>query len=99
MDTLYASIKHDIILVIGRSSVSTYAKIGFKKADSFGLCLKKHVQIYRHLLSELNFTSFSEESGIMLFVCQDKNPSLFASPSQLKETLDEQILKMEREYV
>lgn len=99
MDTLYASIKHDIILAIERSSFSTYAKIDFRKADPFGLCLEKHVQIYRRLLSELNFTSFSEESGIMLFVFQDKNPSVFANLSQLKETLDEQIMTMEKEYV
>ncbi|MDY9920863.1 MAG: hypothetical protein U2P59_03450 [Synergistota bacterium] len=99
MDTLYARIKHNIILAIERSVIATYAKIDFRKADSFGLCLKKHVHIYRRLLSELNFTPFSEDPGIILFVCQDKNPSLFASPSQLKETLDEQIMTMEREYV
>lgn len=99
MDTIYASIKHDIILAIERSAFATYAKIDFRKADPFGLCLEKHVQIYRRLLSELNFTSFSEESGIMLFVCQDKNPSLFASPSQLKETLDEHIRKLENNRV
>lgn len=99
MDTLYASIKNNIILAIERSSFSTYAKIDFRKADSFGLCLKKHVQIYRHLLSELNFTPFSEEKGITLFVCQDKNPSAFTNLSKLKETLDEYIMTMERKYV
>ena len=99
MDTLYASIKHNIILAIERSAIATYAKIDFRQADSFGLCLKKQIHIYRRLLSELNFAPFSEESGIVLFFCQDKNSSAFANLSQLKETLDEQILKMEREYV
>jgi len=99
MDTLYASIKHDIILAIERSSFSTYAKIDFREADSFGLCLKKHIQIYRHLLSELNFIPFSEEKGFTLFVCQDKNPSAFANLSQLKETLDEYISKLENNSV
>ena len=99
MDTLYASIKHDIILAIERSSFSTYAKIDFRKADSFGLCLKKQIHIYHRLLSELNFAPFSEEKGITLFVCQDKNPSAFTDLSQLKETLDERIMTMEREYV
>lgn len=97
MDTLYASIEHDIILAIERSSFSTYAKIDFRKADSFGLCLKRDVHMYRHLLSELNFVPFMEESGIILFVCQDKTPSTFTNLSQLKETLDEHIMKMERE--
>ena len=97
MDTLYASIKHDIILAIERSAVATYAKIDFRSADSFGLCLKKQIHIYRRLLSELNFAPFSEEKGITLFVCQDKNPSAFANLSQLKETLDEYIMTMERE--
>lgn len=99
MDTLYACIKHNIILAIERSAIATYAKIDFRKADSFGLCLKKHVQGYRRLLSELNFTPFSEEKGITLFVCQDKTPQEFANLSQLKETLDEYIIKMERDYV
>lgn len=99
MDILYASIKHDIILAIERSAIATYAKIDFRSADSFGLCLKKQIHIYRRLLSELNFAPFREESGIVLFFCQDKNPSLFASPSQLKETLDERIMTMERECV
>lgn len=99
MDILYASIKHDIILAIERSAIATYAKIDFRKADSFGLCLKKHVHIYQRLLSELNFTSFSKGKGIILFVCQDKNPSAFANLSKLKETLDERIMTMEREYV
>lgn len=99
MDTLYASIKHDIILAIERSAVATYAKIDFRKADSFGLCLKKHVHIYHRLLSELNFIPFSEEKGFTLFVCQDKNPSAFANLSQLKKTLDEYIMTMERKYV
>ena len=99
MDTLYASIKHDIILAIERSAIATYAKIDFRSADSFGLCLKKQIHIYRRLLSELNFAQFREESGIVLFFCQDKNPSAFANLSQLKETLDERIMTMEREYV
>ena len=99
MDTLYASIKHDIILAIERSAIATYAKIDFRKADSVGLCLKRYVNIYRQLLSELNFIPFMEESGIILFVCHDKKTSVFANLSQLKETLDEHIMKMEREYV
>jgi hypothetical protein len=61
--------------------------------------LKKQIHIYRRLLSELNFAPFSEEKGITLFVCQDKNPSAFANLSQLKETLDEYIMTMEKEYV
>ena len=99
MDILYASIKHDIILAIERSSFATYAKVDFRKASSFGLCLKKQVLIYRRMLSALNFTPFSEEKGITLFVCQDKNPSAFINLSKLKETLDEYIMTMEREYV
>ena len=99
MDTLYASTKHDIILAIERSAIATYAKIDFRSADSFGLCLKRYVNIYRQLLSELKFVPFREESGIVLFFCQDKNPLAFANLSQLKETLDEQIMTMEREYV
>lgn len=99
MDILYASIKHDIILAIERSAIATYAKIDFRSADSFGLCLKRYVNIYRRLLSELKFIPFREESGIVLFFCQDKNPSAFANLSQLKETLDERIMTMEREYV
>lgn len=99
MDTLYASIKHDIILAIERSSFSTYAKIDFRKADSFGLCPNKHVQGYQRLLSDLNFTLFSEEPGLMLFVHQQRNTSPFTNLSQLKETLDERIMTMEREYV
>ena len=67
MDILYASIKHDIILAIERSVIATYAKIDFRSADSFGLCLKKQIHIYRRLLSELNFTPFMEEIGIILF--------------------------------
>ncbi len=99
MDTLYASIKHDIILAIERSAIATYAKIDFRSADSFGLCLKKHVQIYHRLLSELNFIPFSEEKGFTLFVCQDKNPSAFTNLSQLKETLDKRISKLENHCV
>lgn len=100
MDTLYACIKDNIILAIERSAIATYAKIDFRKADSFGLCLKKHVHIYHRLLSELNFTPFSEEKGITLFVCQDNNTSsTFTNMYQLKETLDEHIMAMEREYV
>ena len=99
MDTLYASIKNDIILAIERSAIATYAKIDFRSADSFGLCLKRYVNIYRHLLSELKFIPFREESGIVLFFCQDKNSSAFANLSQLKETLDERIMTMERECV
>jgi len=99
MDTLYASIKHDIILAIERSSFSTYAKIDFRQADSFGLCLKKQIHIYRRLLSELNFAPFKEEPGLMLFVHKQRNTSPFPDLSQLKETLDERIMTMEREYV
>ena len=99
MDTLYASIKNDIVFAIERSSFSTYAKIDFRKADSFGLCLNKHVQGYQRLLSELDFTPFKEEPGIVLFFYQAKNPSAFANLSQLKETLDERIMALEREYV
>lgn len=99
MDTLYASIKNDIILAIERSSFSTYAKIDFRKADSFGLCLNKYVHSYRHLLSDLNFTMFSEEPGLMLFVHKQRNTSPFPDLYKLKETLDERIMTMEREYV
>ena len=99
MDTLYASIKHDIILAIERSSFPTYAKIDFRKADSFGLCLNKHVQGYRRLLSELNFTPLNEDPGIIIFVHKDNDPSVFANRSKLKETLDECIMTMEKEYV
>ena len=99
MDTLYASIKHDIILAIERSSFSTYAKIDFRKADSFGLCLNKHLQGYQRLLSDLNFTLLTEEPGIMLFVHKQRNTSPFSNLSQLKETLDERIMALERECV
>ena len=99
MDTLYASIKHDIILAIERSSFSTYAKIDFRKADSFGLCLNKHVQGYQRLLSDLNFSPLTEEPGIMLFVHKQRNTSPFSNLSQLKETLDERIMALERECV
>lgn len=99
MDTLYASIKNDIIFAIERSSFSTYAKIDFRNVNSFGLCLKKHVQIYRRLLSELNFIPFTEEKGITLFVCQDKNSSAFTNLFQLKKNLDEHIMAMEKKYV
>jgi len=99
MDTLYASIKHDIILAIERSSFSTYAKIDFRQADSFGLCLKKQIHIYRRLLSELNFAPFKEEPGLMLFVHKQRNTSPFPDLSKLKETLDERIMTMERECV
>ena len=99
MDTLYASIKNDIVFAIERSSFSTYAKIDFRKADSFGLCLNKHVQGYQRLLSDLNFTLFSEEPGLMLFVHKQRNTSPFPDLSQLKETLDEHIMTMERECV
>jgi len=99
MDTLYASIKDNIILAIERSAIATYAKIDFRKADSFGLCLKKHVHIYRRLLSELNFTPFSEEPGLMLFVHKDRNTSPFPDLSQLKETLDECIMTLESNRV
>ena len=99
MDILYASIKHDIILAIERSSFSTYAKIDFRKADSFGLCLNKHVQGYQRLLSDLNFSPFKEEPGLMLFVHKQRNTSPFPNLSQLKETLDKYIMTMEREYV
>ena len=99
MDTLYASIKHDIILAIERSSFSTYAKIDFRKADSFGLCLNKHLQGYQRLLSDLNFSPLTEEPGIMLFVHKQRNTSPFSNLSQLKETLDERIMALERECV
>lgn len=99
MDTLYASIKHNIILAIERSSFSTYERIDFRKAGSFGLCLKKHIHFYRQLFSELNFVPFSEETGIILFVCQDKNSSVFSNLYQLKKDMDEHIMTMEREYV
>ena len=96
MDTLYASIKHDIILAIERSAIATYAKIDFRQADSFGLCLNKHVHMYRHLLSDLNFTPFTEEPGLMLFVHKERNTSPFPDLFKLKETLDECIMTMER---
>ena len=99
MDTLYASVKDNIILEIERSSFSTYAKIDFRKADSFGLCLKKHVHSYQRLLSDLNFTPFTEEPGLMLFVHKERNTSPFPDLFKLKETLDECIMTMEREYV
>lgn len=99
MDTLYASIKNDIVFAIERSSFSTYAKIDFRKADSFGLCLNKHVQGYQRLLSDLNFSQFKEEPGIMLFVHKQRNTSPFPDLSQLKETLDERIMALERECV
>ena len=99
MDTLYASIKNDIILAIERSSFSTYAKIDFRKADSFGLCLKKHVHGYQRLLSDLNFSQFKEEPGLMLFVHKQRNTSPFPDLLKLKETIDEHIMTMEREYV
>ena len=99
MDTLYASIKNDIVFAIERSSFSTYAKIDFRKADSFGLCLNKHVQGYQRLLSDLNFSQFKEKPGIMLFVHKQRNTSPFPDLSQLKETLDNRIMTMEREYV
>ena len=99
MDTLYISIKNDIILAIERSSFSTYAKIDFRKADSFGLCLNKHVQGYQRLLSDLNFSPFKEESGLMLFVHKQRNTSLFTNLSQLKETIDNRIMTMDRDGV
>ena len=99
MDTLYASIKDNIMLAIERSSFSTYAMIDFRKADSFGLCLHKHVHSYRRMLSDLNFTPFSEEPGLMLFVHKQRSTSPFPDLSKLKETLDEHIMSMEREYV
>ena len=99
MDTLYASIKNDIVFAIERSSFSTYAKIDFRKADSFGLCLNKYVQGYQRLLSDLNFSPFKEEPGLMLFVHKQRNTSPFPDLSKLKETLDERIMTMEREYV
>ena len=99
MDTLYASIEHDIILAIERSSFSTYAKIDFRKADSFGLCLNKHVQGYQRLLSDLNFSQFKEKPGIMLFVHKQRNTSPFPDLSQLKETIDNRIMTMDRDCV
>lgn len=99
MDILYASIKDNIILAIERSAIATYAKIDFRSADCFGICLKKQIHIYRRLLSELDFAPFSEEKGFTLFICQGKNPSAFTNLSQLKETLDEYIMTMERKYV
>ncbi|MCK9558279.1 MAG: hypothetical protein M0R50_09605 [Candidatus Cloacimonetes bacterium] len=99
MDTLYASIKHDIILAIERSSFSTHAKIDFRKTSSFGLCLNKYVHSYQQLLSDLNFTLFSEEPGIMLFVHKERNTSPFPDLSKLKKTMDEWIMTMERECV
>ena len=96
MDTLYASIKHDIILAIERSAIAIYAKIDFRSADSFGLCLKKQIHIYRRLLSELNFRPISEQHGLMLFVHQDKNP---LSLNLVTETLDEHISTLESHRV
>lgn len=46
MDTLYARIKENIVLDIEKYSYAFYAKIDFRKADSFGLCLKKHIYLY-----------------------------------------------------
>lgn len=99
MDTLYASIKHDIILAIDRSSFSIFANIDFRDTYPSDPNQKKYVDIYRRLLSELNFCTFSEEADLILFEWKNDYPSAFNDLSQLKQTLDERIMTMEREYV
>ncbi|MDY9920860.1 MAG: hypothetical protein U2P59_03435 [Synergistota bacterium] len=76
MHTLYARIKHNIILAIERPTIETYEKIDFRKADSFGLYLKKQIQSYSRLLSELNFSRFREGNGAIIFMCQNKDALL-----------------------
>ena len=97
MEKLYIHENDSFKLVIERSTFSIFANIDLRNADTSEPDLKKYVDIYRRLLSELNFTPFSEEPGLMLFVHKDQNPSKFASLSKLKETLDERITKIEKE--
>lgn len=95
MDTLYARIKYNIALAIERCSLFTYPKIEFRKADSFGLCLKKHIHLYRQILKELKFDFMYEDKGILLYVHPDNNSS---TPNFIKETMDYCIIKMERNF-
>jgi len=99
MENLYIHMNRRITLMIERSSFSIFANIDFRNADPSEPNLKRYTDIYRRLLSELNFTPISEQPGLMLFVQKDKNPSAFYNLSKLKETLDERIIKMEKEYV
>ncbi|MEA4873393.1 MAG: hypothetical protein VB076_11375 [Synergistaceae bacterium] len=96
MDTLYAHIKDNIILAIEKSSFATYAKIDFREADSFGLCLKKEIHLYRRLLSEFKFDLIHEDKGLLLYVHPDKTLPI---SNLIKETMDDYITKMERECV
>ena len=95
MDTLYPRIKNNIVLAIDRSSFATYAKIDFREADSFGLCLKKQIYLYRRLLSEFKFHLIHEDKGPLLYLPLDKTLSI---SNLIKETMDDCIIKMEREY-
>lgn len=99
MEDLYIHKNDSIKLVIERSSFSIFANIDFRDANPSEPTLKKYADIYRQLLLELNFSPISEQPGLMLFVHKDKNPSAFSNLSKLKETLDEQIMTMERDYV
>lgn len=96
MDILYSCIKGDVLLAIERSAFATYAKIDFRNADTSGSCVKKYVSIYRRLLTELNFTIMLEDKDIFLFVCKDKKAP---ASNFIKETIDDRIIQIEREYV
>lgn len=95
MDTLYARIKYNIALAIERCSLLTYPKIEFRKADSFGLYLKKHIHLYRQILKELKFDFMYEDKDILLYVHPDKNSSI---PNFIKETTDDCIIKTDRNF-
>lgn len=99
MEKLYIHENDNFKLVIERSTFSIFANIDLRDTDPSEPDLKKYVDIYRRLLSELNFSTFNNEADLILFVCEDNNPSAFNDLSQLKKTLDERIMTMEREYV
>ncbi len=96
MDTFYVRIKDYIVLIIERSSYTSYAKIDFRKVASFGLCLKKHIHLYYQLLAELKFDPMHEDKSFLLCVYQDQNSSI---SNFINETLYDCIIKREREYV
>lgn len=85
MENLYIHMNHRITLMIERSSFSIFANIDFRDSDPSEPNLKKYTDIYRRLLSELNFTPISKQPDLCSLFKKIKTLQLFTICPNLKK--------------
>ena len=86
MNTFYARKKDNIVLDIEKYPYAFYAKIDFRKALSFGLCLKKHIYPYNQ------FDFMHEDKSLSLYAHPDKNPFI---ANFINEIMNDHTINME----